>query len=88
MKLEFERYGLSRYRIIVGLLQLLGGIGLLVGVYLSPLLLLIVSAGFFILMVLGFLVRIKIKDGVIKSTPALIYALLSLYICYESYALL
>ena len=38
MKLEFERYGLASYRKTVGALQLAGGIVLLAGMYLSPLL--------------------------------------------------
>ncbi|WP_132703816.1 DoxX family protein [Winogradskyella wandonensis] len=87
MKLEFERYGLSKFRVIVGILQLIGGLGLLLGLHYNLLLLKVSAFGLFILMVLGFLTRLKIKDGALKSAPALIYALLSLYIFYKSFSL-
>ena len=49
---EFERYKLSKFRIITGVLELLGGVGSLVGILYSPILLLS-SFGLSMLMFLG-----------------------------------
>ena len=81
MKLEFIRFGLTdQQRILTGILQLLGGIGLLIGLYFSDILAFIASAGLSLLMLLGFGVRLKIKDGLIASSPSLLFALLNLYL--------
>ncbi len=77
MRLEFKRYGLEKFRIANGYLQILGGTSLLAGIYYLPLAL-ISSFCLFLLMMCGFIVRIKIKDGLIKSFPALFYMLLNL----------
>lgn len=79
MVTEFERYGLSRYRILNGYLQLAGGVALLAGLLFKPLALM-GSAGLAILMLLGVLVRIRIKDSALQSAPAFIYMLLNIFI--------
>lgn len=84
MKTEFRRYGLGTFRNLVGVLQLLGATGLVVGVFYLPLLLKIAAAGLCILMVMGFIVRLKIRDSVIQSAPSLLYAVLNGYILYLS----
>ncbi|WP_421807243.1 DoxX family protein [Flagellimonas sp.] len=83
MKVEFERYGLPTYRKLIGALQLLGGLGLLVGLIYSTTLQFSAALGLSILMFLGFLVRLKIRDGILLSTPSLAYALLNAFICYQ-----
>jgi len=83
MKKEFTRYGLASYRNIVGALQLLGGLGLLLGLYDSTILQIAAAAGLSILMVLGFMVRLKIKDSVIQALPSLSYAILNAYIFFK-----
>jgi len=83
MKLEFERYGLPSFRKMIGALQLLGGAGLIVGMVYSPALQLYAAFGLSVLMLLGFLVRLKIKDALLLAAPSLFYALLNAYICYE-----
>tara|TARA_R110002051_G_scaffold11558_2_gene41679 strand:+ start:977 stop:1336 length:360 start_codon:yes stop_codon:yes gene_type:complete len=89
MKLEFTRYGLNKkQRWLTGALQVLGSLGLFLGVFLSPFLCLISTVGLFVLMLLGLWVRIKIKDTVLQSSPALIYALINLYLATEYYALI
>ena len=80
MKFEFRRYGLKNSRKLVGVLQLLGALGLLFGSLYSPLLQAISALGLSILMILGFLVRIRIRDSLIKSAPSLSYALLNVII--------
>ncbi|MFT5238618.1 MAG: hypothetical protein ACI840_000602 [Ulvibacter sp.] len=81
---EFKRFGLSNFQKTTGILQLLGVIGLLMG-YFYPILTLIASAGLALLMLLGFLVRLKIKDGLLASLPAFTFMLLNLYIFLASY---
>ena len=79
MVLEFERYGLSKFRTLNGILQLAGGLALLLGLMHKPLLIM-GSGGLALLMFLGLLVRIRLKDGILKSSPALFYMLLNLFI--------
>jgi uncharacterized membrane protein YphA (DoxX/SURF4 family) len=84
MKEEFERYGLDAYRKLIGLLQLLGGAGLLIGLLYLPILI-ISSAGLCLLMMIGFVVRLKMKDGFFPSMPSFIFMLLNGYICFAAF---
>ncbi len=79
MKSEFKRWGISKFRFIVGCAQLTGGFGLLIGYYFQ-IMTLISSFGLALLMLLGFVLRLIVKDGVIKSIPAFFYLLVNLYI--------
>ncbi|WP_047414964.1 DoxX family protein [Cellulophaga sp. Hel_I_12] len=88
MKIEFLRYGLSKLRNFVGVLQLLGAIGLAIGYYFSPMLILVSASCLSLLMLLGFGVRLKIKDSLVLATPALFYALLNAYIAFEQWIIL
>ncbi|MGB5818387.1 MAG: DoxX family protein [Saonia sp.] len=80
MNTEFIRYGLEKQRKIVGLLQLLAAFGLVIGYMLLPILTFISASGLAILMLLGFGVRLKIKDNIVQSFPAVFYAILNIYI--------
>jgi len=73
---EFERYGIGKFRNLVGILQLLGGIGLLVGLAWQPILI-ISSGGLALLMLIGFGVRIKMKDGFLLSMPSFAFMVLN-----------
>jgi len=84
---EFKRYGLTAYRKLTGFLQLLGAMGLLVGLYLYPIILLLASTGLCLLMFAGFAVRLKIKDNFIQSSPSFIFAALNLWIAFKTYAI-
>jgi hypothetical protein len=84
MSQEFKRFGLSKFQKLTGILQILGAIGLLMG-YFYPILILIASAGLALLMFLGFLVRLKIKDGLLVSMPSFAFMVLNLYIFFVSY---
>ncbi|NDV62789.1 hypothetical protein G0Q06_10035 [Puniceicoccales bacterium CK1056] len=79
MKNEFARYGLADHRVVTGLLEIAGAAGLFLGL-LFPIIGTLASGGLSLLMLLGFLVRLKIKDGFIRSFPALLYMALNLYI--------
>ena len=83
MKVEFERYNLDKFRNLVGYLQLLGGFGLLVGLIWKPALV-ISSGGLALLMLIGFGVRVKMRDGFLESMPSLIFMILNSYICFAS----
>jgi hypothetical protein len=80
MKTEFIRYGLNEQRSLVGVLQLVGAVGLLAGHSYNQTIALIAALGLSLLMILGFGVRLKIRDSVIRSTPALLYAVINGYI--------
>ncbi len=80
MALEFKRFGLDKQRNLTGVFQLIGGLGLGIGYYISPTLASISAFGLALLMFMGFIVRLKIKDSVIASAPALMYAFLNLYL--------
>jgi hypothetical protein len=71
MEKEFDRYGLKKFRHLTGALEVLGAIGLLVGLKYS-ILMSLASAGLCLLMFLGVLVRLRIKDSFFAFLPALI----------------
>lgn len=79
MTVEFERFGLARFRRLVGALELMGGMGLLVGYVYRPLLLLS-SAGLTLLMLLGVLTRVRIRDSVVETLPAFVLFLMNGYV--------
>jgi hypothetical protein len=81
MKKEFERYGMSRFRRLTGVLELLGGVGLIVGLQFK-IILIISSAGLGLLMLLGSLTRIRVKDPFIELLPALLLMVINFWILY------
>ena len=75
---EFVRYGMSDFRLLIGLLQILCGIGLL---NFNHHRINIISAGILTLLMLGaILVRLTIHDSFLKSSPAILYLLLNSYL--------
>lgn len=79
MREEFERFGLSRYATLVGLLELLGGVGLVVGLKVH-IILLLASGGLALLMFLGFGVRLKMRDSFLLSFQSVFFMIINLYI--------
>jgi hypothetical protein len=79
MRREFDRYGLPGQRKLTGFLEILGAVGLLAGLFI-PVIGMLASLGLSLLMFLGFLLRLKIRDGPFKSSPALFYMFLNLYL--------
>ncbi|THH37693.1 DoxX family protein [Neolewinella litorea] len=80
MKSEFIRYGHDRERPLTGVLQMLGGAGLIAGFWLMPLLAFAAATGLCLMMAYGFGVRMKIGDSLWAATPAFLYAALNLYL--------
>ena len=83
MKNEFKRLNLERIGLITITLELMGSIGLLVGMLYNPILL-ISSGGLALLMFIAILFRLKSKDSLQASLPAIFYMLLNFYIFVES----
>lgn len=79
MKKEFKRFGLEKLGFLIILLQIIGATGLLVGLKFN-LILSISSLGLALLMLSGVIVRIRLKDSIWISLPALFYMLLNTYI--------
>ena len=79
MQNEFKRFGLEKFTTLTGTLELLGGIGMLVGLKVG-FILSISSGGLTLLMLLGFRERIKVKDSILLSFPSFFFMLLNLYI--------
>ncbi|TQD40277.1 DoxX family protein [Haloflavibacter putidus] len=84
MKNEHERYNLANQRKLVGVLQILGALGVIISFFFSQPLLCLSSAGLELLMLAGFVVRLKIKDSFLQSLPSFFYAVLSFYVCYAA----
>jgi hypothetical protein len=82
MKSEFKRFGLEKIGTLTAVLELLGATGLLVGL-LSNILLLISSAGLGLLMFFALLVRIRVKDSLFVSIPAISYLIINAIIFYQ-----
>ena len=85
MKNEFIRYGLGNRLRLIGTLQLLGATGLGIGYLFLPWLSIVASMGLAILMILGFGVRLKIRDTILQSVPSLVYAVINTYIAISLY---
>tara|TARA_B100001173_G_scaffold303712_1_gene306811 strand:+ start:349 stop:696 length:348 start_codon:yes stop_codon:yes gene_type:complete len=83
MILEFSRWGIGNLRILVASFQMLGGIGLLLGMY-NVWLLCLVSFLLMLMMITAIIIRIRVRDSFLLTVPALIYALLSFIIFYSS----
>lgn len=81
MREEFKRYRLERYRILTGILELVGGIGTLIGLN-SKVIFNISTTGLATLMLLGLFVRIRIKDPLFEMLPALILMIVNMYLLF------
>jgi len=84
MQAEFIRFGLEPFRVFTGILEVLGGVGLLVGVHWSPALWLS-SAGLATLMLCGVIVRVVVDDPVIDTLPAFLLMLINGWIFWASW---
>jgi len=83
MRLAFTRYGLNTLqRLLTGFLQVVGAAGLTYGIFHTKVGV-AASAGLCLLMFFGLIVRIKVKDGLYKSSPALVFMVISGIICYR-----
>jgi len=84
MKEEFERYRLGSQRTLVGGLQVCAAIGLLAGLS-QPWMGSAASAGLALMMLVAVGVRIKIKDTLPQTIPALFYLALNAYLSLAAF---
>jgi uncharacterized membrane protein YphA (DoxX/SURF4 family) len=81
MKNEFKRFKLEKLGLLTIVLEIMGAIGLLVGLLVKPILL-ISSGGLALLMLLALIARINSKDSLWVSLPAIFFLALNTYIAY------
>jgi uncharacterized membrane protein YphA (DoxX/SURF4 family) len=79
MKSEFQRYGLAKYKNLTGILEILGGVGILIGLWHRQIFL-VSSFGLTILMILGVITRTRIKDSFIQTLPAIVYFIMCVFL--------
>jgi|TARA_B110000908_G_scaffold158351_1_gene199389 hypothetical protein len=83
MKNEFKRFGLEKIGLTTVLLEIIGAVGLLVGLKFY-FILTISSLGLALLMFFGLIVRIKLRDSILISLPAFFYMTLNAFIFWLS----
>lgn len=83
MKKEFKRFGLEKIGLTTVILEIIGALGLLVGLKFNSILI-ISSLGLGLLMLAGLIVRIKLKDSIWISLPAFFFMILNAYIFWTS----
>jgi hypothetical protein len=79
MVAEFERYRLPQLRKLTGTLEIAGALGLLLG-YMYPVLVVLASGGLSLLMLLGIATRLRIRDPIVASLPALVLFIMNAYV--------
>jgi hypothetical protein len=83
MKYEFKRFGLEKMGLTIVLLEIIGALGLLVGLQIH-FMLIFSSFGLALLMFAGVIVRIKVKDNIWITLPAFFYMVLNAWIFWIS----
>ena len=83
MQAEFIRFGLERFRVVTGTLEVMAGLGLLVGLLWPPALWLS-SGGLALLMLCGVIVRVNVNDEAVDILPAALLMLVNGYILVAS----
>ena len=81
MRRDFERFGLSRLRTLVGILEVLGAFGLIVGQFWPPLVPLS-AGGLALMMFVGVATRIRVLDSLAQTLPALVLMCVNLFIAW------
>lgn len=79
MMREFDRYGLPQLRVLTGILQIAGGLGIIVGHFYHPLLLM-AAGGLAMMMLVALITRFKIRDPLYAALPSFSLFVLNLYI--------
>jgi len=84
MVLEFERYGLKKYRVLTGILEVSGALGQIGGFFI-PILLGLSSLGLTCLMICGIWTRWRIRDPWLSFLPALILMLINAALSWKAF---
>jgi hypothetical protein len=85
MVAEFDRYRLARFRVLVGGLQIAGALGL-ASSYLVASLVVVSAGGLCLLMFLGVLTRVRIRDPFVAMLPALVLMVVNGFLCLRGLA--
>jgi uncharacterized membrane protein YphA (DoxX/SURF4 family) len=80
---EYSRWGYDKLRVFLAWCQLLGGLGLLIGI-MYPLMLSTASFLLTIMMLTAIFTRIKAKDKLLYTLPSVFYSILNAVIFYNS----
>jgi hypothetical protein len=84
---EYSRWGYDKLRIFLGWCQLLGGTGLLIGLFpVFSFLITVTSFLLTIMMMTAVFTRIKSKDKLLYTLPSVFYSILNAAIFYYSIA--
>jgi uncharacterized membrane protein YkgB len=81
---EFIRYGFSSQRHMIGILQICGALALVAGWWL-PLLGKAGGYGLSLMMFVAIMVRIRIRDSLVQTMPAIFYFLLNAWLALRAY---
>jgi hypothetical protein len=76
MEPEFERYGLARFRHLIGAVECLGALGLLVGPF-NHAILVAAAAGLTLTMLAAVATRVRIGDSLVQTLPAAVLLVLN-----------
>lgn len=86
MVADFERFGLSRIRILTGSLEVLGASGLIAGQFIPPLAI-VSAAGLSLLMALGLLTRVRLRDSLQETLPAAVLMVVNAYLAWYAFTI-
>jgi hypothetical protein len=86
MSREFRRWGVSHLRYLTGILEVLGSLGLVVGLWI-PWVGFLAATGLSLLMLCGVAVRIRIKDTLLQTLPAVLFLFLSVFVMWRHFLL-
>ena len=86
MKADFERFGLRRLRLMTGALEVLGALGLLVG-QVVPELVVASAGGLTLLMALGVMTRLRVRDPWWEALPAGLLMVVNAFIAWHALGL-
>ncbi len=84
MKAEFERFGVPKLRILIGILEIMGGVGLLVG-FVIPILGVLAASGIGLLMIIVVIQRIQQGDSLTEMAQAAVFALIAIWLAVFGY---
>ncbi len=80
---DFRRFNLENLRILTGVLEILGGIGILIGLWWLPAQV-VAASGLALLMLCAFVIRLHVRDSVAASLPSFLLLLLNGYIVFRA----
>jgi hypothetical protein len=81
MRKDFDRFGISQLRILTGVLEVSGALGLIAGYFLVELAVLS-GGGLALLMTIGLLARLRHRDSIQQMLPAAILIVVNVFIAW------